>query len=233
MADRYFVDKPISGETGQLTGQDAHHLAHVMRAKAGAQVTVFDGSGTEFSATVARVGRAEIDLEITARHEVDRELTVLLTLGIALPKGDRQRWLVEKATELGVTRIVPLVTERSNDRESPAGLEKLRRAVIEASKQCGRNRLLEIAAPLPVAEFLRSPELPPLRWIAHPGGAKLTRLQTLPEAIALAVGPEGGFTPAEIDAARAADWRLVDLGTRILRVETAALVLAARIAADL
>jgi 16S rRNA (uracil1498-N3)-methyltransferase len=233
MADRYFVDKPISGETAQLTGQDAHHLAHVMRAKAGAQVTVFDGSGGEFSATVARVGRAEIDLEITARQEVDRESPVLLTLGVALPKGDRQRWLVEKATELGVTRIVPLVTERSNDRESPAGLDKLRRAVIEASKQCGRNRLLEIAAPQPVTEFLQSPELPPLRWIAHPGGAKLAGLQTPPEAIALAVGPEGGFTPAEIDAARTADWELVDLGTRILRVETAALALAARIAAEI
>ena len=150
MADRYYVDTPITGTTAQLTGHEAHHLAHVMRAKSGTEVTVFDGSGAEFSATVARVGRAEIELKVTARHEVDRELPLLLTLGVALPKGDRQRWLVEKATELGVARIVPLLTERSNDRESPAALDKLRRAVIEASKQCGRNRLLEITSPLPV-----------------------------------------------------------------------------------
>jgi 16S rRNA (uracil1498-N3)-methyltransferase len=236
MADRYYVDTPIAGATAQLTGPEAHHVAHVMRAKPGAQVTLFDGSGAEFAATIERVGRAEIDLQVTAREEVDRELAVAITLGVALPKGDRQRWLVEKATELGVARIVPLVTERSNDRESPSALEKLRRAVIEASKQCGRNRLLEIKTPQPVLEFLRDDGLPKTRWLAHPGGTKLAEppseagVQAHPEAIALAVGPEGGFTPAELDAARTADWQLVDLGTRILRVETAALTLAAILA---
>jgi 16S rRNA (uracil1498-N3)-methyltransferase len=233
MADRYYVDTLIAGTTAQLTGHEAHHLAHVMRAKTGVEVTVFDGSGAEFSATVVRVGRAEIELEVTARHEVDRELPLLLTLAVALPKGDRQRWLVEKATELGVSRIVPLLTERSNDRESPAALDKLRRAVIEASKQCGRNRLLDITTPLPVVEFLHGADLPQLRLIAHPGGAKLERPNSKPMSIAIAIGPEGGFAPAEIDAARAAEWQLVDLGTRILRVETAALALAAQVAASL
>jgi 16S rRNA (uracil1498-N3)-methyltransferase len=229
MADRYYVDTPIAGSTAQLTGPEAHHVAHVMRAKAGAQVTLFDGSGAEFAATIERVGRAEIDLQVTAREEVNRELAVAITLAAALPKGDRQRWLVEKATELGVARIVPLITERSNDRESPAALERLRRAVIEASKQCGRNRLLEIAAPLPVLEFFRGGGLPKMRWIAHPGGERHEPGSIEVEAISLAVGPEGGFTPAEIEAARAADWQMIDLGARILRVETAALALAARI----
>jgi 16S rRNA (uracil1498-N3)-methyltransferase len=230
MADRYYVDTPIAGSTAQLTGPEAHHVAHVMRAKPGTQVTLFDGSGAEFVATIERVGRSDIDLHVTAREEVNRELAVAITLGVALPKGDRQRWLVEKATELGVARIVPLITERSNDRESPSALEKLRRAVIEASKQCGRNRLLEIASPRPVLEFLRDGSLPKMRWLAHPGGQLHEPGSAGVEAIALAVGPEGGFTPAEVDAAREAEWRLIDLGTRILRVETAALALAARIA---
>jgi 16S rRNA (uracil1498-N3)-methyltransferase len=230
MADRYYVDTPIAGSTARLTGSEAHHVAHVMRAKPGTQVTLFDGSGAEFTATIERVGRAEIDLQVTAREEVNRELPVSITLGAALPKGDRQRWLVEKATELGVARIVPLITERSNDRESPSALEKLRRAVIEASKQCGRNCLLEIATPQPVLEFVRDGGLPKMRWLAHPGGERHQPGLAGEEAIALAVGPEGGFTPAEVDAAREVDWRMIDLGTRILRVETAALVLAARVA---
>ncbi len=230
MADRYFVDAPITGEEARLVGHEAHHLAHVMRAKAGQPATLFDGSGAEFSATITKLGRAEIELHVDARHEVDRELPFAITLGVALPKGDRQKWLVEKATELGVARLVPLVTERSNDRESPAALDKLRRAVIEASKQCGRNRLLEIAAPMPAAEFFSTIDAIQLRLIAHPCGVSLALSVPQPQAIAVAVGPEGGFTKSEIETACAAGWQPIDLGTRILRIETAALALIARIA---
>jgi 16S rRNA (uracil1498-N3)-methyltransferase len=235
MADRYFVDAPITGQEARLVGQEAHHLAHVMRAKAGQPTTLFDGSGAEFSATITRVGRSEIELHVEARHEVDRELAVAITLGVALPKGDRQKWLVEKATELGVARLVPLVTERSNDRESPAALDKLRRAVIEASKQCGRNRLMEIAPPTPAAEFFGAVEfsttdVSQLRLIAHPGGAKVELSVEGTKSVAIAVGPEGGFTDAELDAALESNWQAVDLGTRILRIETAAVAFIARIA---
>ena len=236
MADRYFVEVPITGEAARLIGHEAHHLAHVMRAKAGQPVTLFDGSGAEFSATITRVGRAEINLHVDARHELDRELRFAITLGVALPKGDRQKWLVEKATELGVARLVPLITERSNDRESPAALDKLRRAVIEASKQCGRNRLMQIATPVPAGEFfgadefVSTTEAAQLRLIAHPGGGKLELPAEGPASVAIAVGPEGGFTDAELDAARESNWQAVDLGTRILRIETAALALIARIA---
>ncbi len=236
MADRYFVDAPITGQEARLVGHEAHHLAHVMRAKAGQPATLFDGSGAEFSATITRVGRAEIELHVDARHQVDRELPVAITLGVALPKGDRQKWLVEKATELGVARLVPLITERSNDRESPAALDKLRRAVIEASKQCGRNRLLEIGTPTLAVEFFSADEFistadaAHLRLLAHPGGAKLQLPAAFPTSIAIAIGPEGGFTDAELEAARESNWQPIDLGTRILRIETAAVALVARIA---
>ncbi len=229
MADRYFVDTPVAGFTAQLVGQEAHHLAHVMRAKAGQQVTLFDGTGAEFAASVTRVGRAEIDLEILAREQVDRELSVSIALGVALPKGDRQRWLVEKATELGVARLMPLMTERSNHRESPAALERLRRAVIEASKQCGRNRLMEITAPAAAAEFLAG-ETAALRVFADPGAQPIALPAELPPRIVIAVGPEGGFTDDERSQANRHGWTAVGLGSRILRVETAALAVVSAIA---
>jgi len=233
MADRYFVDQMIDGSLARLVGNEAHHLAHVMRARPGDLVTLFDGSGAEFTGRVETVGRAEIVVAVLARNPVDRESPVRLTLGVALPKGDRQRWLVEKATELGVARLVPLETERSGEHSTASSLVRLRRAVIEAAKQCGRNRLMEIAAPQPLSDFLDAEPSSSLRVIAQPGeqgwGGLLAKqsTDTDPRAAAMAVGPEGGFTAAEHEAAVAAGWQPVGLGPRILRVETAALALTA------
>ena len=126
-----------------------------MRATPGTQVTLFDGSGDEFAAAVDRVGRSEVELAILSRESINRELPFALTLGVALPKGDRQKWLVEKAVELGVARIVPLRTQRSVAQPVEQALVRLRRAVIEASKQCGRNRLLQIDPPQTMARLYR------------------------------------------------------------------------------
>jgi 16S rRNA (uracil1498-N3)-methyltransferase len=241
MADRYFVDEPIAGAAARLSGSEAHHLAHVMRARPGVEVTLFDGSGAEFLARVEHVGRAEIELAILERQAIDRELQTSIVLGVALPKGDRQRWLVEKATELGAARVVPLATARSNDRESPAAIEKLRRAVVEASKQCGRNRLMEIAPPEPVADFLQTPaDESTLRLFAHPGGLSQRvvldatfRSDAPPRSIVAAIGPEGGFTGEEATLAGSHGWQAIDLGRTILRVETAALAVVSAITSRL
>jgi 16S rRNA (uracil1498-N3)-methyltransferase len=203
-----------------------------MRAKAGTEITLFDGTGSEFAARVERVGRSEIELTVLERREVSRESAVEITLGVALPKGDRPKWLVEKATELGVGRLVPLLTERGNQRETPSAIEKLRRAVIEASKQCGRNRLMEIAEPLGLSHYLAAAPASHVRLIAHPTSAPTTVPGTVSEKrcqepFSLAVGPEGGFTDAEVAQAVEHGWTAVELGPRILRVETAALALAA------
>lgn len=119
MSDRYFVESPVASDRAVLTGAEAHHLLHVMRAKAGTRVTLFDGSGWEFDAVVQRTGRNEVELAIAGRQEIDREARIAVTLGVALPKGERQRWLVEKAVELGVTRIVPLRTCRAVAQPGP------------------------------------------------------------------------------------------------------------------
>lgn len=234
MADRYFVETPILGSRALLVGDEAHHLLHVMRAKPGQEVTVFDGSGSEFSAWVERLGRSEIELAIGEQIEVDREASLELTLAVALPKGDRQRWLVEKAVELGVARLVPLETSRGVAQPVEKALGRLRRTVIEASKQCGRNRLMEIGDPQTWPACSATAASPGcLRVLADPSGeAKLNdvlRNRMELGGIQAAIGPEGGWTEAELGLARAHGWHIVGLGPRILRVETAALAIAATI----
>jgi 16S rRNA (uracil1498-N3)-methyltransferase len=203
----------------------------VMRASVDDTVTLFDGSGAEFEAVVDKLLRTEVDLRIVARHDIDRELPFKLMVGVALPKGDRQKWIVEKLTELGVSKLVPLVTDRSVAQPVDSALERLRRPVIEASKQCGRNRLMEIAEPQKWSEWIISEIENCRRILAHPDGQPLSavnRAANTPTQIA--IGPEGGLTNAEVEAATAARWEKISLGPRILRIETAAIALAAVVA---
>ncbi len=233
MADRYFSETPISEDRALLVGAEAHHLVHVIRAKPGTRVVLFDGSGVEFIARVERIDRSEVQLAVLSRQEVDRELPEELTLGVALPKGDRQRWLVEKAVELGVGWIVPLWTARSVAQPVEQALKRLRRTVIESSKQCGRNRLMEIAEPRAWADYVADTAESPCRLLAQPHGRQTVAgplsAADLLSPVFLAVGPEGGFSDAEVSLAVAAGWQMIDLGPRILRVETAAILLVATV----
>jgi len=229
MSKRFFVDEPVTEDTALLSGAEAEHVVKVLRGKVGDLVTLFDGGGAEFSARITAIGRSSVALAVLARLEISRELNTEITLGVALPKGDRQRWLVEKAVELGVACLVSLITERGVAEPNEAALGRLRRYVIEAAKQCGRNRLLQIAPPQTLPEFSRHASRAALRLLAHPGPdagpiAELA-LPGPPGAVCCAVGPEGGFTDEELAAADG--WRRVSLGPRILRVETAAVALAA------
>ena len=242
MADRYFVETPIAGDRATLNGPEAHHLLHVMRAQPGTEVAIFDGSGEEFLAVVDRSSRSEVQLRIAERRAIDRELPFALTLAVALPKGDRQKWLVEKTTELGVTRIVPLKTQRGVAQPVEQALTRLRRGVIEASKQCGRNRLMQIDEPVG-GQTLTEQAADQLRLLAHPksalpngcvceatGTVSPLREAASTRGIVVAIGPEGGFTDDEVVAACNLGWQPIDLGRRILRVETAAIALAAMLA---
>jgi 16S rRNA (uracil1498-N3)-methyltransferase len=240
MSERFFSVRPVDSECVILDGPEAHHLLHVMRAAVGDSVTLFDGRGAEYVAVVRSLARSHVELRINERNETSRELAAALIVGVALPKGDRQKWLVEKLTELGVTKLVPLSTERGVAQPTAATLDRLRRSVIEASKQCGRNRLMQIDEPLTWAAWVSnycltgeslgdaSAPVPPRRLVAHPGSQPLVEFELRPTlATQLAVGPEGGLTDAEVAKAVAAGWQTVDLGPRTLRVETAAIALAA------
>ncbi len=233
MSLRFFVDSPI-GSQGlvTLTGGEAHHLTHVLRGTVGSEVVLFDGSGAEYVARIMRTGRRQVELELLRRSDVDRELERTLVLGVALPKGERQSWLVEKAVELGVERLVPLQTARAVALAAAKVLARLRRAVIEGSKQCGRNRLMQIDGPINITEYLRQAPREAQRWFVHPAhsrGLPAAVFPAIPPStqtpIYLAIGPEGGFTDEETAEAIDAGWRLVPLGARTLRVETAAVAL--------
>lgn len=228
MADRYFSEEPLQGETATLRGSEAHHLLHVMRARVGAEIIVFDGRGGEWWAEITRLGRTDVEIALRKHRAVERELAAELTLAVPLPKGDRQRWLIEKAVELGVSQVIPITSVRStaSAAEPPA---KLCRYVIEASKQCGRNRLMEISKPQAWAE-LATRDVVGRKFVAHPGGAAVDGVKPRDDKpTLLGIGPEGGFTEEEVGLAQGHGWQVLGLGERILRLETAAVALVARL----
>ncbi len=222
MSERYFVDQPLAVGPVGLAGAEAHHLAVVCRVRPGDRVTLFNGDGRQYRALVTEAAKRSLRLEVEAIEDPPRELGFRLEVAASLPKGDRAQFLIEKLTELGVTDFIPLRTARSV--VHPRDTEKLTRYVIEASKQCGRNVLMRVAELTDWPDYARRPGLPARRWSAHPDGGPLPAGGG--EDVACAIGPEGGWTDEEVALARAAGWRVVTLGPRLLRVETAALVMA-------
>jgi len=227
---RRFYCPELQPTTGELTlaGNEGRHLAVVLRAAPGDRVILFNGRGLQAEGTVREVGPLGVVIEITAHLAASSLPGRVVTLATAVPKGDRFDWLVEKATELGVARVVPLVTSRSVVEPRDTRLEKLRRVIVEASKQCGRADLMELA-PLTAVSALLSQSFPEgALWVAHPGGEELRgAAQAWPATVTFLIGPEGGWTEGEVAAAVAQGARVMSLGPRLLRIETAGLALAA------
>jgi 16S rRNA (uracil1498-N3)-methyltransferase len=224
MSERFYVNLPLSIGPILFDGAEAHHLAVVCRLRAGAEVCLFNGDGRQYPARVTHVMKREVAVEISAIESPERELPFTLEVAAPLPKGDRAQFLIEKLTELGVSRFVPLGCRYSNTHPREAKREKLERYVIEASKQCGRNVLMKIDDLTPWEDHVRRGEAGELRLLAHPCGES-TRTQWSGN-VRIAVGPEGGFTEDEVESARIAGWQNMNLGPRILRIETAAIVMA-------
>ncbi len=226
MAERFHVNCDLAPGPVDLEGPEAHHLAVVLRLHPGDRVFLFNGDGREYPAVVEDVAKRLVQLRVLGVETPIRERPGRLEVASALPKGDRAQFLLEKLTELGVTHFVPLQTVYSvvNPREDR--LDKLHRHIIEASKQCGRNVLMMIEPLVEWSVYAARTDLPARKLLAHPGGPPL-QAGTPAEDIVLAIGPEGGFRDDEVELARAAGWETVSLGPRLLRVETAALALAA------
>jgi 16S rRNA (uracil1498-N3)-methyltransferase len=225
MGHRFYVNQPLAAGPLLLHGPEAHHLASVCRIRAGQQVVLFNGDGWEWTARVEQIGKKAVLLEVLEGQPVDRELGFAVVVACPLPKGDRGQFLIEKLTELGVTTYVPLITQRSSFAVTEARVDKLQRYVIEACKQCGRNRLMEIRPPLRWSQLVAETSWPARRWLGEAGGQPAA-LGPARDTLAV-VGPEGGLTPEEVASARAAGWQAISLGPRTFRIETAALVLAA------
>ena len=225
MADRFFLNEPIYPGPTTLEGPEAHHLAHVRRIPEGESVVLFNGDGREYVAEIIGVGKKRVDLQVSRIEDVSRELPTAIHIACALPKADRGDFLIEKLTELGTTSFTPLITERSIVKSDEGKIDKLRRGVIEASKQCGRNVLMTIHPAMKFDDWAR--RATGVRWLAHPTG-QLSIGQAKGEPVTVAIGPEGGFSDREVELAVTAGWELRSRGFSILRIETAAIAAVSR-----
>lgn len=231
MGERFFLETAPDGDRAVLGGDEARHLVRVLRADVGDEVVVFAGTGREWPARIARVGRDRVDLEL-GPVRVDPPSECEIVMAVALPKGERQKWLVEKLTELGVARLVPLLTQRGVAAATPAVADRLRRTVIEACKQCGRNTLMDVAAALDPEALVTALPADTVVILAMPGAPPLPANPVArARRLVGVVGPEGGFTAEEV--ARLEQWgaRRTGLAPHVLRVETAAIALAAALQA--
>lgn len=225
----------VPGSTVDITSL-AHQLRTVLRLRPGAQILLLDGEGFAYPTEIRHLARAAAQGLVLGREPVASEPPVQVTLYQCSLKADKFEWVLQKGTELGVARFVPVISQRSIVRPAQALLKKYRRwraIVREAAEQSGRGRLPTLAQPLSWAEAVANSEgLRLLPWeeaadsVAAQGlGRTVAGQTTLPEAgIGLLIGPEGGVASDEMALARANGWQIVSLGPRILRAETAAIV---------
>ncbi|RZU00682.1 16S rRNA (uracil(1498)-N(3))-methyltransferase [Rivibacter subsaxonicus] len=237
---RFHVDLPLSpGLETALPSGAARHV-QVLRLQPGDSIVLFDGAGSDWPAQVLQMGRSEVRVRVGAPVAVERELPLAVTLAVGMPANERMDWLVEKATELGAGAIEPLLCERSVLRLSGERAEKKRlhwqAVAIAAAEQSGRARVPLVAPVTSLAHRLAADDPRELRLLLSLGdgtGPALPALQAALQSsrpLRLLSGPEGGLSPAEDLAARAAGWLPVTLGPRVLRAETAPLALLATLA---
>ena len=239
MTNRFFVDRSVSQWNASevlLSGDEAHHFCKVMRGKVGDSLVLFDGTGTYAHGVAESIQKEGVCIRLTDTFSDEIESPLRLTVAAALPKGDRQRFLIEKLAELGVARFVPVLMERSVARANDSVIQRLRRYVIEAAKQCGRNVLMEITSEVPIKKLNGIFATETItKFLLHPvalGSAGQTTprqivAKALPQKIAVLAGPEGSFTDQEVEEMLREGFQPLDLGRRILRTETAGIAAAA------
>jgi 16S rRNA (uracil1498-N3)-methyltransferase len=232
---RRVVVRPEAIESGRVRFDpaEAHHLGRVLRLRPGALVEAADGTGRTFRVRLETLDAAEAWGTIVGEEAaIGRESPCAITLAQAILKGERMTWLIQKATELGVSRIVPLDTERVVARvpEARVGARQTRwqRVVREAVTQCRRVMVPVVEPPRPFDAAIAEAGHHDVAWLLWEGGGTplgdAARAAGHPRRVLLFVGPEGGFSGAEVSAAEAAGARVVGLGPRILRAESAGLV---------
>jgi 16S rRNA (uracil1498-N3)-methyltransferase len=235
---RFYCPQPlIPGSVVDLPEAVAHHL-HVVRQQSGDELVLFNGEGGQARARLVEIGKRRASAEVVAMDAVDVELPFRITLAQGLPEGSKMDWIVEKAVELGAAGIVPLAAQRSVVRLSGDRADKRlahwQAVVVSASEQCGRNRLADVAPVQDANRWLSAPETGTRILLSPRADASLAQwVRAIPaQDVTLLVGPEGGFTDQEEDAARAAGALALSMGPRVLRTETAGLAALAILAAS-
>jgi 16S rRNA (uracil1498-N3)-methyltransferase len=219
---RLYVETPLGpGARVQLDAAQANYLGNVMRLKQGDRLLLFDGASGEWLAEIAETGKKRMTLTVIEPTR-PQEAVPDLWLAFAPVKKGRVDWLVEKAVELGVERLLPVVTQRTI--VDKLNLERMRAHIVEAAEQCGRTALATIEAPVKLDALLKARDPARTLYFADESGGTPAAEAFEPGPALILVGPEGGFTPEEAAAIRTApNARAISLGPRILRAETAAL----------
>jgi 16S rRNA (uracil1498-N3)-methyltransferase len=231
---RFFIgQKEINRPDPSLTGEEARHIHQVLRLSPGDEILLFDGTGFEYLARIREIQRGKIDLAILEGTFVPRESPLELGLGIPFIRSQAMEWILQKGTELGARSFQPFFSARSSrnfrKEESDSRRQRWQKILIESAKQSGRNTLPELFEPVPFSTLLEK-KLPGLGLIPYERESSRT-LANLKgeypgiEKIFALIGPEGGFSPDEVEMALAGGFLSVSLGPRILRSETAALAL--------
>ena len=226
---RVYVDAALEpGAHLTLTGSAAGHLTRVLRLRPKAPLTLFNGRGGEYAASIERVQGSKVTVAVGEHAAIERESPFPLTLAQGVSRGERMDLVVQKATELGVARLVPVLTERSivrlDEEQSDRKSNHWRAVAISACEQCGRNRLPEVVLPTRLREFLRQPAGDSVRLLLSPSATQ--RIEDVPRparGATVLIGPEGGLSEAEQQDALTAGFTAVNLGPRVLRTETAAI----------
>ncbi len=225
---RFFVAPP-AGDTAVLCGDEAHHIARVLRMRAGEELTLCDGAGTDYRCRIISITDGEVVADVLERVPTASEPCVAVTVYQGLPKSEKMELIIQKCVEIGAVRIVPVAMSRSVVKLTAAeGSKKAARwqkIAASAAEQSGRGIIPAVAEPISFRQLLAAVADENAVTFYEGGGAPLdTLVNTDTRQVSLVVGPEGGFDPAEIEQLRAAGARIATLGPRILRCETAPLV---------
>lgn len=223
---RLFIDAPLSLGEHALPEAQAHYLSRVLRLSVGASVQLFDGSGFEYQGELCEVGKKQVRVQLTQCLPGQADSSLSIHLGQGLSRGERMDWAIQKATELGVNAITPIVSERCevrlSDERADKRLAHWRQIAISACEQCGRSTVPVIYPPQSLNEWLANVEAD-LKLVLHPVAEPLASHPT-PQSLAFLIGPEGGLNDAEVLQAQAGGFHSARLGPRVLRTETAPVV---------
>ncbi|MCC7490187.1 MAG: 16S rRNA (uracil(1498)-N(3))-methyltransferase [Gammaproteobacteria bacterium] len=225
---RIYSDQRLTpGATASLRGDAANHVLRVLRLRRGDRLLVFDGSGTDFEAEITELRRDQVQLQLGSGHAADVESPLAVTLFQGVSRGPRMDTVIQKATELGVARIQPVLAARSVVRLDEAGAGRKRehwqRVAVAAAEQSGRSRVPMVAEPGPLEILVPASVDHATRLQLDPTGESINALGPVTGPVALLIGPEGGLTEAEVRLAADFGYRRLRLGPRILRTETAPL----------
>lgn len=222
---RLYTEQPLSAPALlELDAAAAHHAVAVLRMQVGAELTLCNGDGCEYPAVIRHIEKRRVTVETSECHAIDRESPLAVVLGLGVSRGDRMDFAVQKATELGVATIVPLLTDRAGvslrGERARKKTAHWRHVAVSACEQSGRNRVPDIQSPMELTRWLATVN-GERRLVLDPTEKQTLEVSPAPRSVTLLIGPEGGLSAAEIARARDAGFDPVALGPRTLRTETA------------